>query len=182
MSNSTSTCIRRAITAIEAGMASIACEVHPIVPTVPGGYCMPILIAARLAGLEPIVARSEAGAAMIASGIAWESGLPTLVVTITGCGVFGVVPALSIASVNRIPLVLVSGECSTDDAVQSGDGMGGGPSIVTVTAPLVAWAAHIARPAAVPGALLRAVRMAATLRRPVHISIPMNVCNAEACT
>ncbi len=179
MQNSTPISNRRpAVTAIEAGMACIAPEVHHSVPTVPGGYCMPILIAARLAGLAPILARSEAGAAMIASGIAWESGLPTLVVTITGCGVFGTVPALSIASVNRIPLVLVSGECATDDAVQSGDGVGG-TSTVQVTAPLVAWAAHVTRPAAVPGALLRAVRMAATLRRPVHISLPMNVCNAE---
>jgi len=166
--------------AIEVAMACIASEVHPVVPTVPGGYCMPILIAARRAGLKPIVTRSEAGAAMVASGIAWESGLTTLVVTITGCGVFGAIQALGAASVNRIPIVLISGECSTDGAVQSGDGIGG-TSTVQVTSPLVAWAAHVTRPTAVPGALLRAVRMAATSRRPVHISLPMNICSAEVC-
>jgi acetolactate synthase I/II/III large subunit len=167
--------------AIEAAMACIASEVHPVVPTVSGGYCMPILIAASRAGLKPMLTRSEAGAGMVASGIAWESGLTTIFVTITSCGVLGAMQSLSAAWVNRIPIVLVSGECSTDDAVQSGDGIGG-TSIVHVTAPLVAWAAHISRPSAVPGALLRAVRMAGTLRRPVHISLPMNVCNAEVCT
>lgn len=166
--------------AIDVAIAGIAREVYPVVATVPGGYCMPILIAASRAGLRLLVTRSEAGAAMVASGIAWETGRPALVVTITGCGVFNVVSALSGASTNRVPIVLVSGECAIDHAVQSGDGIGG-TSTVQVTAPLVAWAAVVTRPSALPGVLLRAVRMAATLRRPVHISVPLNVGAAEVC-
>jgi acetolactate synthase I/II/III large subunit len=164
--------------AIEAAMLCIAPEVHPVVPTVPGGYNMPILIAARRAGLTLLVTRTEAGAALVASGIAWETRCPTLVVTITGCGVYGAVQALGAASVNRVPIVLLSAECSLDNGVQSGDGVGG-TSTVQVTAPLVAWSAQITRPADLPGALLRAVRTATTARRPVHLSIPIDVCDAQ---
>jgi thiamine pyrophosphate-dependent acetolactate synthase large subunit-like protein len=75
-------------------------------------------------------------------------------------------------------MILLSGECSTDDAVQSADGISG-TALVAVTSPLVIWAVQVTRSSSLPGVLLRAVRMAATMRRPVHVSVPMNVATAS---
>jgi acetolactate synthase-1/2/3 large subunit len=166
--------------AIDAAISRVQGEVHSVATTVPGGYCMPILSALVRAGFRVVVAKSEAGAALIASGIAWETERPCLCVSITGPGVFGTMQALHGASVNRVPLVLISGESSLPGATQAGDGVDG-PSTTQMTAPLCAWSARIDRPSALPGALLRAVRVASFHRRPVHIAIPVHVANAQVC-
>lgn len=164
--------------AIDVGLSRVAPDVHPWVTTVPGGYNMVLVTAVTRAGLSLLVCKSEAGAALIGAGMAWESKKPCLVVTITSPGVYGTMQALHTASVNRIPLVLLSGETSIPGSIQSGEGVDG-PAIARVTAPLCAWSADITRVEAVPGALLRAVRIAASASRPVHLNIPVDIASAE---
>lgn len=164
--------------AIDVALSLIAEEVNPVVPTVPGGYDMPLLRGVLRAGLRLLVSRSELGAALIGSGYAWETGRPSLVVVITSPGVYGTMQALHAASVNHSPLVLLSGETSIPGSVQCGDGVDG-PSTTRVTAPLCAWSVDITRPEILPGAMSRAVRIAATLKRPVHLNVPVHVASAE---
>jgi thiamine pyrophosphate-dependent acetolactate synthase large subunit-like protein len=82
--------------------------------------------------------------------------------------------ALHAAAVNRIPLVVVSGESSMAGSVQCGDGLDG-PSVTRVTSELTAWSADVNRPDALPGSLMRAVRMASAFRLPVHLNVPVHV-------
>ena len=168
--------VRRA--AIDAAIARIVREIYPLVSTVPAGYSMPILAAIVRAGLGLLVTRTEYGAAFAASGFALETDLPALAVVVTSPGVYGLTPALHAAWVNRLPLIVLSGETSLPGSVQCGNGIDG-PSVTRVTAPLCAWAADIVLPDALPGALARAVRVAATQRRPVHLNVPVHVASAE---
>jgi thiamine pyrophosphate-dependent acetolactate synthase large subunit-like protein len=163
--------------AIEVALSGVASRVNRIVTTVPGGYDMAILVAVERAHLSLVVSGSELGAALIASGFAWETGRPSLVVTITSPGVYGTMQALHAAAVNRIPLVLLSGETSMPGSVQCGDGVDG-PSVTRATSALCAWSADVTRPQSVPGAVSRAVRIAGALRRPVHLNIPVHVAGA----
>lgn len=166
--------------AVDIAIGRVANDVNPIVPTVPGGYDMPLVAAIPRAGLSLLVCRLEQGAALIGLGLAWETGRPSLVVVITSPGVYGTLQVLHAAAVNNVPLVLLSGETSLAGSVQCGDGVDG-PSVTRVTSPLCVWSADVTRPDAVPGALSRAVRLAAQLRRPVHLNIPVHVASAEVC-
>lgn len=165
------------LSAIDVAMRQVVHEVNRIVTTVPGGYDMPLLIAASRAGLAVLVSRSEQGAALIGSGLAWETGRPSIVIVITSPGVYGTLQVLHAAAVNRVPLVLLSGETSIPGSVQCGDGLDG-PSVTRVTSPLCAWSADVSRPDALPGALSRAVRMAGEVHRPVHLNVPVHVASA----
>ena len=164
--------------AIKLAFRRVQSEVNPTVAVVPGGYDMAMIVAAHELGFRLLVARSESGAAWIAAALAWETQRAALALAITSPGVYGTIQALHYACVSRVPLVLVSGESSLAGSVQAGDGVGG-PSVTRVTAAFTAWSADITRPAELPGALLRAVRMAATSSRPVHLNVPVNVAAAQ---
>jgi acetolactate synthase-1/2/3 large subunit len=164
-----------------AALAAVVDDVHPLVPAVAGGNAMPFIEAAYRVGLTPIHTRSESGAAFAANGIAWESGRPTLCIVITSVGVYGALQALYAASVNRRPVVLLSGEVAAAGigAVQAGDGWDG-PSVVEVTRPLTAWSFHAPAPELVVRALRRAVALARDRRLPVHLNVPLGVQKTEA--
>jgi acetolactate synthase-1/2/3 large subunit len=169
---------RASADAISLALLRIQKEVNQTVMVVPGGYDMPMIAAAYQLGFRLIVARSESGAAWMAAALAWETQRPTVILAITSPGVYGTIQAFHYAYVSRVPLVLVSGESSLAGSVQAGDGVGG-PSVTRVTAPLTAWSADVTRPAELPGALLRAVRIAATSSRPVHLNVPVSVAAAQ---
>lgn len=164
--------------AIEAALLKVKGEIVSTVVAVSGGYDLAMLIAAHRLRFHLIVARSEAGAAWMTAGLAWEARRPALLLVITSPGVYGAVQALHYASVSRVPLVVLSGESSLPASVQAGDGMGG-PSVTRVTSPLTAWSADVTRSSELPGALLRAVRVAATTSRPVHLNVPSHVAAGE---
>jgi thiamine pyrophosphate-dependent acetolactate synthase large subunit-like protein len=157
-------------------LAAVVGDVHELVPVVAGGNDMPWIEAAYEVGLTPIHTRSEAGAAFAANGIAWESGLPTLCIVITSVGVYGAIQALYAASVNRRPVVLLSGEVARagSGSVQAGDGWDG-PSVVDLTRPLTAWSFQVSVPELVERALRRAVALARERRMPVHLNVPLGV-------
>lgn len=164
--------------AVEVALSRVKEEVVSTIVAVSGGYDMAMLVAAHRLGFNLIAARSEAGAAWMTAGLAWEARLPALLFVITSPGVYGTVQALHYAYTSRVPLVLVSGESSLPASVQAGDGVGG-PSVTRVTSPLTAWSADVTRPSELPGALLRAVRVAAVMSRPVHLNVPARVAAAE---
>jgi thiamine pyrophosphate-dependent acetolactate synthase large subunit-like protein len=159
-----------------AALAGIVEAVHPVVPSVAGGNNMPLIEAAYAVGLKPVHPRSETGAGFMANGIAWESKLPTLCFVITSVGVYGLIQALYCASVNRRPVVLVSGEVSGIGcgSVQSGEGWDG-PSVTQATRPFTAWSVDAFRPELAIRALRRAVLLAAETSLPVHVNIPLKV-------
>jgi thiamine pyrophosphate-dependent acetolactate synthase large subunit-like protein len=141
---------------------------------------MPLLEAAYALGYVPVATRSELGAGFVANGIAWESRLPALCLVITSVGVYGLMQALYAASVNRRPVVVVSGEVAGIGcgSVQAGEGWDG-PSVTQVTRPLTAWSFDAATPELAVRALGRAVLLAGATRRPVHVNIPLGVQRAE---
>lgn len=159
-----------------AALAQVADEVARWVPCVAGGNNMALIEAAYAVGLEPVHPRSEAGAGFMANGIAWESGQPTLCLVITSVGVYGLVQALYAASVNRRPVVVVSGEVSGIGcgSVQAGDGWDG-PSVTLATRPFTAWSVDAGSADLAIRGLRRAVRIAREKRLPVHVNIPLKV-------
>ena len=159
-----------------AALVGIVDAVHALVPTVAGGNNMPLIEAAYAVGLKPVPTRSEIGAGFMANGIAWESKLPTLCLVITSVGVYGLIQALYAASVNRRPVVVVSGEVSGIGcgSVQAGEGWDG-PSVTQVTRPFTAWSVDVFRADLAIRALRRGVRLAAETSLPVHINLPLKV-------
>lgn len=159
-----------------AALAQVADEVARWVPCVAGGNNMALIEAAYAVGLEPVHPRSEAGAGFMANGIAWESGQPTLCIVITSVGVYGLIQALYAASVNRRPVVVVSGEVSGIGcgSVQAGDGWDG-PSVTLATRPFTAWSVDAGSAELAIRGLRRAVRIAREKRLPVHVNIPLKV-------
>jgi len=157
-------------------LARVVDAVHPVVPSVAGGNNMPLIEAAYAIGLKPVHPRSESGAGFMANGIAWESKRPTLCLVITSVGVYGLIQALYCASVNRRPVVLVSGEVSGIGcgSVQAGEGWDG-PSVTQVTRPFTAWSFDALRAELAVRALRRAVVLAGETSSPVHVNIPLNV-------
>lgn len=163
-------------TAAVAALAGVVDQVAHWVPSVAGGNNMALIEAAYAVGLWPVHTRSEAGAGFVANGIAWETGLPTLCLVITSVGVYGLLQALYVASVNRRPVVIVSGEVSGTGcgSVQAGDGWDG-PSVTLVTRPLTAWSVDATSVECAVRGLQRAVRIAREARRPAHVNIPLKV-------
>jgi len=159
-----------------AALAQIADEVARWVPSVAGGNNMALIEAAYAVGLSPVHPRSESGAGFMANGIAWESGKPTLCLVITSVGVYGLMQALYAASVNRRPVVIVSGEVSGIGcgSVQAGDGWDG-PSVTLATRPFTAWSCDLGSSDLAIRGLRRAVRIAREKRLPVHVNIPLKV-------
>ncbi|HYP75353.1 MAG TPA: thiamine pyrophosphate-binding protein [Polyangiaceae bacterium] len=163
-------------TVARAALAGIVGEVARWVPSVAGGNNMALIEAAYAVGLSPVHPRSEAGAGFMANGIAWETQQPTLCLVITSVGVYGLMQALYAASVNRRPLVVVSGEVSAigRGSVQAGDGWDG-PSVTVATRPFTAWSIDASSADLAIRGLRRAVRIAREKRLPVHVNIPLKV-------
>lgn len=151
--------------------------------TVPGGTALPLLEAvAALGDVRVIVTKDEMGAAFAADGYAWESGKPGVVVTIGGPGATNTLTALCCSSVQGNPVVLISAEVATAlqgrRAAQDGSALALDVTQMSRPATALSCAAGSADNACV--ALLEAFRRATHSRRPVHVSIPMDVQRARA--
>jgi acetolactate synthase I/II/III large subunit len=167
--------------AAQAALEAVAGEVHRLIPVVAGGNDMPLLEAAHALGFELVPTRSELGAGFLANGVAWESGRPTLCVVITSVGVYGLMQALYAASVNRRPVVVLSGEVAGIGcgSVQAGEGWDG-PSVTESTRALTAWSFDVTSPELAPRALRRGVALARERQLPVHLNLSLAVQKGEA--
>lgn len=166
--------------AARAALEAVVDDVHRLMPVVAGGNDMPLLEAAQALGFELVPTRSELGAGFVANGVAWESGRPTLCVVITSVGIYGLMQALYAASVNRRPVVVLSGEVAGIGcgSVQAGEGWDG-PSVTESTRSLTAWSFDVAAPELAPRALRRGVGLARERQLPVHLNLPLSVQKGE---
>src|SRR5688572_6701124 len=81
---------------------------------VPGGLVDPFYVAiGDVAGLTPIVAAQEGGAAYAADGYARASGRFGVCLVIGGPGLTNTVTAVSAASSDGVPVLVLSGEVAT---------------------------------------------------------------------
>ena len=164
-------------TVADAALRAVAEQVHLIVPTIPGGYCMPLLAGAQRAGLQPLVCGSERGCMFVADGIAVATGSVVLVVLITGPGVAAALQGIYCARANRNPLVVLVGESQVDalgGAVQEGSGFAEPPILESLRLQ-TSYCFATSTPSQAVSAVTRAVQLARSTRRPAVVSIPFDV-------
>ena len=132
-------------------------------------------------GIRPVVAAFEGGAAYMADGFARGSGGLGVCFGIGGPGVMNMVTALAAARADRSPVLAISGEVA-----RSWEGMGGfqdasGAALddLAVLRPVAGLSVSLTSPAVVPHHLRHAITDAVTERRPVHLSVPVDVQRAE---
>lgn len=132
-------------------------------------------------GLRTVVAAFEGGAAYMADGYARASGGLGACFGIGGPGVLNMVTALAAARADRSPVLAISGEVA-----RSWEGMGGfqdasGAAIddLDVLKPVTGLSLSLTSRAVVPHHLRHAITDALTQRRPVHLSVPVDVQRAE---
>jgi len=133
------------------------------------------------AGIRPIVAAFEGGAAYMADGYARASGGLGVCMGIGGPGVLNMVTPLTAAMSDRSPVLAISGEVP-----RSWEGMGGfqdasGAAIddISTLKGVTGLSLSLSSPAVVPHHLRHAVTHALTQRMPTHISVPVDVQRAE---
>lgn len=146
--------------------------------TVPGGTALPLLEAiAKLPQIRVVVCKDEQGAAYMADGHAWSSGKPGIVITIGGPGATNALTGLCCASAQGNPLILVSGEVSRN-ALGRRSAQDGSAFAIDVTAasrPATVLSVAVGSTDEAMNALEEAFRRALRLRRPVHVSLPLDV-------
>ena len=150
---------------------------------VPGGTIVPMMEAlSRRPTMRVVVGKDESGAAFAADGYAWATGKPGVVITIGGPGATNAITALCCSSAQRHPVVLISGEVSTHSmgrrAVQDGTDLG--LDVLAISRPATALSALCATPEKAQYCLQEGLRRAIHERRPVHLSLPLDVQRAAA--
>jgi acetolactate synthase-1/2/3 large subunit len=128
-------------------------------------------------GLRTVVAAFEGGAAYMADGYARASRGLGVCLAIGGPGIFNMVTALASASADRTPVLAISGEVP-----RSWEGMGAfqdasGAAIddVEVLKPITGLSVTLSSAAVVPHHLRHAITEATVRRRPVHLSVPVDI-------
>lgn len=80
---------------------------------IPGGETLTLMEALHAAGLRFVLARHETGAGLMAEGLHHATGAPGLLVATVGPGVANCPNAVAQASLDRVPLVVVTGNVAT---------------------------------------------------------------------
>ena len=161
---------------------SLATEGVDHVFMVPGGMNDPFMPAmTETAGVRPVVAAHEGGAAYMADGYARASGRLGVAFGIGGPGIFNMVTALAAARADRSPVLAISGEVPTDRAGRGGfqDASGAALDDVSVLRPVTAESLSVGSPALLDADLRTAALTALRERSPVHLSVPLDVQRAE---
>ncbi|HYQ45000.1 MAG TPA: thiamine pyrophosphate-binding protein [Polyangiaceae bacterium] len=150
---------------------------------VPGGTIVPLMEAvSRRSNLRVVVSKDESGAAYAADGYSWATGKLGVVITIGGPGATNAITALCCSAAQRHPLILISGEVSTSSmgrrAVQDGTDLG--LDVLAISRPATALSALGSTPEKAIFALQEGLRRALHERRPVHLSLPLDVQRARS--
>lgn len=143
---------------------------------VPGGLIDPFLPAlARQCGITPIVAVQEGGAAYMADGYARASGNMGAALAIGGPGLANTVTAVATAQTDDTPLLLLSGEVSTqiEGAGQFQDASAQTLDDVAILKPITRYSSSVDNSKALPRLVRRAfLHLRAKPSGPVHLSLP----------
>lgn len=148
----------------------------------PGGLNDPFMAPmAATSGLRPIVTAFEGGAAYMADGYARASGELGVCFGIGGPGVLNMVTALAAARADLSGVLAISGEVP-----RAWEGIGGfqdasGAAIddIDVLKPVTGLSVSVAAASLVPHHLRHAITEALVRRRPVHLSVPVDVQRAD---
>ncbi len=132
-------------------------------------------------GLRTIVAAFEGGAAYMADGYARASGGLGVCLGIGGPGVLNMVTALAGAMTDYSPVLAISGEVARSWEGMGGfqDASGAGIDDIDVLRRVTGLSLSTSSRAVVPHHLRHAITYAFTRRRPVHLSVPVDVQKAE---
>lgn len=146
---------------------------------VPGGLIDPFYEDLGTAsGVTPLVAAHEGGACYMADGFARASGRFGVCLCIGGPGLANVVTALTAASTDNSPLLVLSGEVPTNWEGRGGfqDASPTGLNDVEIVRPLTAYSFQVENAHLLNHHLRAALQhMASTRRAPVHLSIPKDI-------
>jgi len=162
---------------------AIASEGVKHVFMVPGGLIDPFYPdLGGPAGIRPIVAAHEGGAAYMADGYARASGRLGVCFAIGGPGVTNTVTALATALTDRSAVLLISGEVPTDWEGRGGfqDASASGLNDIEILRPVTAYSMEVEDVHLLDHHLRSA--LAKTLMpesSPVHLSVPRNIQTAE---
>lgn len=143
-----------------------------------GNQIMPLYDACIDAEMEILHCRHEAAALYMAEAHAQLTGTPGVALVTAGAGVANALAPLLTAAASETPVLLLSG-----DSPRSQDGRGAFQEMaqVPMTAPLTKLSLRLESPERTGEDLARALRTSREGRPgPVHISLPVDVLNADA--
>jgi acetolactate synthase-1/2/3 large subunit len=134
------------------------------------------------AGVQPIVAAHEGGAAYMADGYARASGRFGVCFAIGGPGVTNTLTALAAALTDESPVLLLSGEVPTDWEGRGGfqDASAAGLNDIEILRPVTTFSMEVESPHLVDHHLRRALTtMLGPDGAPVHLSLPRDLQTTE---
>lgn len=139
---------------------------------VPGDTLVPFLDAVRLSGdMHFRVVRHEGAGAMAASAFAKLTGIPAMCCADAGPGSVQMLNGVYDAYMDRVPLVVVTGELPSD---KMGTHWPQDADLQALYAGATVFNHTVRDPIQVPEILYRALHMARERRRPVRIGVPKN--------
>lgn len=129
------------------------------------------------AGMRPVVAAFEGGAAFMADGCSRATGGLGLCFGIGGPGILNMATALGAAMSDRSSVLAVSGEVPTDIEGLGGfqDASGAALDDLDAIRPLTGLSVSVSSPAVLSHHLREAMTHAIVEHRPVHVSVPVDV-------
>lgn len=132
-------------------------------------------------GLQTVVAAFEGGAAYMADGYSRASGKLGVCFGIGGPGVLNMTTALAAAGADRSQVLVVSGEVPRAWEGTGGfqDASGAAIDDIGVLKPVTGLSISVSAPSVLAHHLRHAMTHAFTQRRPVHLSIPVDVQKAQ---
>ncbi len=144
----------------------------------PGGAILPVYECMGKSSINHILTRNEQAAVHAASGYARISGKVGVAMATSGPGATNMVTGIATAYMDSIPLVLITGQVSTDmigtDAFQEVD-------ITGITQPIVKHSYLVNNPDEIADIVDEAFHIAGTGRKgPVLIDIPKNIATGKS--
>ena len=162
-----------------------ACRIEGLshVFLVPGGLIDPFLPAlSATAGITPIVAAHEGGAAYMADGYARASGRFGACFAIGGPGITNMVTAIAAACTDQSPVMVISGQVPSDWEGRGGfqDSSPATLNDVALLQPLTKSSLAVESPHLVNYHLRASfMKMLASPQGPVHLSLPLDIQRTE---
>ncbi len=151
---------------------------------IPGGTVSPVFDALHeTPEIEYLPTRHEAIAGFAAMGHARSTGVPALVLTTSGPGITNAMTGIAAASLEELPMIVVSGEVPSTARARAAlqDGSSSGLDVHAALRSVTRWSASVLSGAGVAGIAERAWTIANGPRPgPVFLTIPLDIGRAVA--